>query len=344
MNFKKALNVAARSIVPNRPYHVQWMITRKCNYQCKGCNVWQEQKKGELSTEEIKRGLNILKSLGVVEIVLSGGNPLLREDIKEIIEYSSNLFVTTVYDNGSMAVKKIDALRKADFVAISIDSLDPKKNDYIKGVNGAWEKAIQALERLHSEGVNVSVTPTISQFNLYEILNMTTYFSQKGIPLWFCLYSYDSSSDERQLFRIGKKNDEFVITDKQTIIKICDSLTEMKKRNTNILMTDKTLEAVKQFYLDGTRIWDCQALQNFLIVDDLGRIAGCHMHNFIASIFDLPKVWTSKKFNALRKTYRKCTQCTYLCYIFYSIHGSPRGNLEIAQEQWKNARFLLKKK
>jgi MoaA/NifB/PqqE/SkfB family radical SAM enzyme len=44
--------------------------------------------------------------LGVVEIVLSGGNPLLRDDIGEIIEHASKLFVTTIYDNGSIAPKK----------------------------------------------------------------------------------------------------------------------------------------------------------------------------------------------------------------------------------------------
>ena len=86
-----------------------------------------------MSTEEIKRGLDILKDLGVVEVVLSGGNPLLRRDVGEIIDYSSRFFVTTIYDNGSLAAEKIDMLRNADFVAISLDSLDPARNDYIKG-------------------------------------------------------------------------------------------------------------------------------------------------------------------------------------------------------------------
>jgi MoaA/NifB/PqqE/SkfB family radical SAM enzyme len=84
--------------------------------------------------------LDILRELGVIEVVLSGGNPLLRDDIGEIIEYASRFFITTVYDNGSMAVEKIDDLHDADLVAISIDSLNPEKNDYVKGVKGAWHK------------------------------------------------------------------------------------------------------------------------------------------------------------------------------------------------------------
>jgi MoaA/NifB/PqqE/SkfB family radical SAM enzyme len=341
--FRKAASIATRSLVPNRPHHVQWMITRKCNYRCRGCNVWKEQDHRELSTEEIKLGLDILKNLGVVEIVLSGGNPLLREDAAEIIEYASNFFITTVYDNGSMATKKLKALRNVDFIAISIDSLDEEKNDYIKGVRGAWKKAIEAVETLYKEGISVSVTPTISQLNLYEIVDITKYFTQKGIPVWYCLYSFDQTEDKNQLFRIGKANDEFIIKDKQAMVKVCDALAEMRKKNRRILMTTKLLKALKHLFLENKRIWNCRALQNFFVIDHLGRIAGCHNHNFAGSVFDLPKTWNSEKFNLLRETYNDCTQCGYLCYIFYSLHGSPYGNLALAKDQWKNAKLLLER-
>jgi len=343
MTIEKAARIVIGSLTPNRPYHVQWMVTRKCNYRCRGCDVWREQDTRELSTEEIKRGLDVLRELGVIEVVLSGGNPLLRDDIGEIVEYASRFFITTVYDNGSMAVKKIDDLRNADFVAVSIDSLNPKKNDYVRGVKGAWRNAMEAVEKLHEEGVSVSVSPTISQFNLYEILDFTNYFLSKGIPIWYCLYSYDFSDEQSQLFKIGKKSDEFAIVDKKAMINLCNSLIEMKKKNSNILMTNRVLEAVKNLYLTGERTWKCRALQNFFVIDHLGRVAGCHLHNPATSIFDLPKVWNSPKFNTLRKIYSKCTRCTYLCYIFYSLHGSVFGNFQIAQEQWKNARLLLKK-
>ena len=340
----KAAKVAARSLVPGKPHHVQWLITRKCNYRCRGCNIWQEQEQNELSAEEIKRGLDIINKLGIIEIVFSGGDPLLREDAEEIIKYASSKFVTTVYDNGSMAAKKIEALRDVDFVAISIDSLDEAKNDYIKGVKGAWRKAMDAVEILHKEGINVCVTPTISQMNLHEIVDITDYFSQKGIPVWYCLYSYDMSAEtnQNQLFRIGKANDEFVITDKEAMVKLCDNLIEMKKKNKKILMTTKLLKALRSLYSDEKRTWSCHALQNFFVIDHRGRIAGCHIHNFAASVFDLPKIWNSPEFKSLRKTYRECTQCTYLCYIFYSLHGSPYGNLSLARDQWKNSKFLLK--
>ncbi len=343
VGFKKAASIAARSLAPNKPHHAQWLVTRKCNYQCAGCNVWKEPDLGELTADQIKKGLDILKKLGVVDLVISGGNPLLRDDIGEIINHATKLFVTTVYDNGSMAEKKIDLLRDVDFVAISIDSLDEAKNDAIKAVPGAWRKATKAVETLHNEGIRVSVTPTISQKNIYEIMDITKYFTSKGIPVWYSLYSYDISIDKKQLFKIGKPNDEFVITDKKAMVDLCNSIIGMKKKNNKILLTYPLLEALRDLYQENSkRDWKCQALNQFLVVDNLGRVAGCHSHNFASSIFDLPKQWKSSEFEKLRKSYRECTQCSYLCYVFYSLHGSPKGNLSLAKDQWKNAKLIFK--
>jgi MoaA/NifB/PqqE/SkfB family radical SAM enzyme len=175
-------------------------------------------------------------------------------------------------------------------------------------------------------------------------VDITNYFTKKGIPVWYCLYSYDQTGDINQLFRIGKANDEFIIRDKQAMVKLCDTLIEMKKKNGKILMTTKLLKVLRTLFSEGKRTWKCQALQNFLVIDHLGRIAGCHSHNFAGSVFDLPKLWKSEKFDFLRQTYNECTQCAYLCYIFYSLYGSPSGNLALAKEQWKNAKLFLEKK
>ena len=344
MSLKKARSIAIRSLTPNKPYHAQWMLTRKCNFRCRGCNVWRQQDKNELSTEQVKKGLSILRDLGVVDLVLSGGNPLLREDIDEILQYASNFFITTIYDNGSMAVKKMDALRHADLVAISIDSLDPKKNDYVRGVKGAWGTAMQAVEDLHSEGISVGVTPTVSQFNLYEIFDFTKYFLAKDIPVWYSLYSYDSTSDQSNLFKIGKKDDQFTIVDKDAMVKLCDSIIELKKKSRNILMTTKLLKAIKNLYLTGERPWECRAFQNFFMIDHVGRVAGCHMHDPTTTVFDLPAIWDTPELKALQEEYSKCKRCTYMCYIFYSVHGSVLANIQVAQEQWKNAKLIWKKK
>ncbi|MEM2110772.1 MAG: radical SAM protein [Candidatus Bathyarchaeia archaeon] len=337
----KALSLLKRSFKSPRTYNAQWMLTRKCNYRCRGCNVWADPDPRELSTDEIKRGLDILRDLGVLEIVFSGGNPLIRDDIGEILDYASRYFVTTVYDNGSMVAKKVDSLRNADFVAISLDSLDEKKNDYLKDVPGAWRKAMDAIETLKKESIHVGVSPTISQFNLYEIIDFTKYFTKKGIPVWYCLYSYDYPF-EKTSFSIGKRNDEYEIRDREMLAKVCEDLLKMREENEYIWMTKKTLKAIRDFVLTGKRTWQCRALDSFLIVDHLGGVAGCHNREPVASIFELPRVWKSQRFKKLREEYRQCTKCTYLCYIFYSVHAGLLGTFDVLRDKWKSAKTILR--
>ena len=340
LSSQKTLSLARRFLTPNAPLHAQWFLTNRCNYRCRSCGVWREEKKTlEVSTEEVKAGLDALRKVGVAEIVLSGGNPLLREDIDEIIGYSSKNFITTIYDNGSMALRKIDALRKADFVAISLDTLDKKKNDYMRGVKGAWGKSMEAINKLHKEGISVGVAPTISQLNLYEMEDITRYFTGKGIPVWYAVYSHGDTGDS--LFGIGEMNDELEIIDKRGMVKLCGTLMEMKKDRSGIFITDKTLMALKQLFLTGNRVWTCCALQNFLMVNHLGQVSGCHLYAPVAKVTELPKVWNSERFRALRAKYSNCQKCTYVCYLFYSIHSGIYGNIEILQDQLKNAKLLF---
>jgi len=341
VSFQKALNVLKNSLASNKPYHVQWMLTQRCNYRCRGCSVWSEQRKlGEISTDDIKTGLNILRKLGAVEIVFSGGNPLLRDDIGEILDYASRFFITTVYDNGSMALRKIDALRKADFVAISLDTLDQKKFDSIRGVPGALKTAVEAIETLHNEDIQVGVSPTISQLNLHEILDFTKYFTERGIPVWYCLYGYDYPS-ENQLFKIGKKVDEFEIRDRKAMVEVCTNLAKLKKKRKGVYITTKTLRALESFFMTGQRTWSCRALESFFMIDSLGNVAGCHRNEPVTTVSELPDVWNSQYFEALRKKYKECSRCAYLCYIFYSLHADVLSNLSIVLDQWKNVGALL---
>jgi MoaA/NifB/PqqE/SkfB family radical SAM enzyme len=340
LSSRKALSLMRRFLRPNSPVHAQWFLTDRCNYRCRSCGVWQRKRKqSEVSTEEVKAGLDALTKVGVAEIVLSGGNPLLREDIDEIIEYASGRLITTIYDNGSMALKKIDALYNADFVAISLDSLDEKKNDYMRGVKDAWKKSMDAIEKLHEKSVPVGVAPTITQLNLYEMEGFTRYFVEKGIPVWFAVYSYDYVKDS--IFGIGERKDELEIVDKDGMVKLCDTLVRMKRERSGIFITDKTLLALKELFLTGNRTWTCRALQNFVMVNHLGESSGCHLYAPVAKVTELPKVWKSKRFNVLRAQYSNCQKCLYMCYLFYSIHRGIYGNIEILQDQLKNARSLF---
>ena len=144
------------------------------------------------------------------------------------------------------------------------------------------------------------------------------------------------------MFNIGKKNDEYVIRDKKALLEALDSILKLREESDYVYITEKTLMALREFVASGVRRWKCRALDSFLIIDHLGRVAGCHSREPVASIFDLPDLWRSKRFERLRKEYNQCTKCAYLCYIFYSVHAGLSGTLEILRDQWRNAKLLLR--
>jgi MoaA/NifB/PqqE/SkfB family radical SAM enzyme len=194
---------------------------------------------------------------------------------------------------------------------------------------------MQAITKLNEEGLVAAPSITISQINLYEIPEFTKHFVNQGIPVLYSIYSYDNHR-EVMSFGIGGENSEFDFTDKEGIARLCDGMIKLKKERTGVLVTNKTLMAIKELFLNKRRTWTCKALSNFLIIDNYGRVAGCHLKQPVASIFELPKLWHSPTFKNLRKEYENCKDCAYLCYIFYSLHPNGPGAFEIILDQWKN--------
>ena len=124
--------------------------------------------------------------------------------------------------------------------------------------------------------------------------------------------------------------------------KVCDTLIQLKKERQGVYITTQTLMALKHLFLYDERLWKCKALEGFLMVDSLGRVAGCHRNEPVASILELPDIWNSQKLEVLRKKYSECSKCSYLCYVFYSIHGDIGSNLSVIFDQWKNFRSIMK--
>ncbi|MDI6798378.1 MAG: radical SAM protein [Candidatus Aenigmarchaeota archaeon] len=316
MRILKYLSILERALTPNHPLHAQWFITRRCNYKCKTCNVWEAQEKNEIGLEETLYGLDVLRDLGVAEITFSGGNPLLRDDIGEILRYSSKHFITTIYDNGSMIKKRIEDLKYVDFVAISLDSLEEEKQDYIKGVEGSFRDAIESAKLLRKEGIKFAFSTTISNLNLEEIIPMVRCFERIGVPFNLSFIGFDYNSDS--LFSFGKKVDEFVIKDKEKAVKVIEELKNLGKK-APLLLPLESLDELEHYIQTRKRKHACGALKNFLMLDHLGRISGCHLKEPVSTIYDIKDFWYSEEAEKIRRENERCNACSYICYLSYSL-------------------------
>ena len=109
---------------------VYFHVTQRCNLQCEYCyNKNNLNKREELTTEEVFRVIDILKKANVKNIILTGGEALLRKDIVEIAQYiKQEGFSLTVLTNGVLLGAKSRILKYIDSSIISIDTLDAQKN------------------------------------------------------------------------------------------------------------------------------------------------------------------------------------------------------------------------
>lgn len=155
-------------------------LTTRCNYRCGHCynfNRHNPTYKGDkgLSTEEVLALISELAKLGVVELTFSGGEPLLRPDIAQLIAHSYSLhLITLLKTNGSL----LDAELLAELaetglseVEITIYGFSAESHDAFTGVKGSFEATLQAIEEFgsYSSELKVFVTAAVLAHNHQEL-------------------------------------------------------------------------------------------------------------------------------------------------------------------------------
>lgn len=153
---------------------IEFKLTNKCNLRCLHCAEGSDiGKENELNTEEVKKILNKIFKMNIENLVLTGGEPLIRNDIKLLLPYIRDNFKGTVnlMTNGILIDREMASILKkcVNAVSISIDGYDEKSTEFIRG-KGVYKKIIQAVNCLKEVGFNkdtlsLSMTSTKQNFN-----------------------------------------------------------------------------------------------------------------------------------------------------------------------------------
>jgi MoaA/NifB/PqqE/SkfB family radical SAM enzyme len=166
-----------------KPLAVSWALTYKCNSRCEYCRL-SSLKKEELDTSEVLSLLDQLNLAGTRFVSFTGGEPLLREDIDEIIERAVLLGIKiSVNSNGKLVSDKIGAIKKISLLRISLDGPKPI-NDSIRGP-GSFDKAINAIETAKGIGINVEINTVISKINAGYISEVINLAEKMGVKVSF---------------------------------------------------------------------------------------------------------------------------------------------------------------
>ena len=169
------------------PLIVSWNLTRKCNLKCPHCyiNASPTELKGELNTEESKQLIDQIAEVSRPLLILSGGEPLLRKDVYEIIRYGTEkgLRMGMGSNGGLLDANAARKLKEAGIktVSISLDSPIPEQHDEFRGVAGSWQKAVNAIKALRENDVLVQVNTTLTQQNYNQIDDIMSLSEQIGV-------------------------------------------------------------------------------------------------------------------------------------------------------------------
>lgn len=184
---KLAYSPEAKSTEHFVPLVLSYNVTRECNMKCSHCyiNATDKKLKDELITQEAKALIDQIHQVSSPLLILSGGEPLLRPDIFELIEYGSKKGLKMGLGSNGYLIDDSVAKKLKDAgiatVSISLDSNIPAQHDEFRGVTGAWEKAVNACKVLRKNGVLVQVNTTLTHDNYNQIDDIMTLAESIGV-------------------------------------------------------------------------------------------------------------------------------------------------------------------
>ena len=158
----------------SRPIAMTFAVTYKCPCQCVHCSAAKHEKVNipELDTVEAKNVIDESQKLGVSIIAFTGGEPLIRKDIFELIEHvNQKKAVPILFTNGLFLTQdNVDKLSKAGLYSlfVSIDNPVADEHDKLRGVKGLFETAIKGIQRAKEKGIFVGLSSYATQTSTKE--------------------------------------------------------------------------------------------------------------------------------------------------------------------------------
>ncbi len=154
---------------------VAWEITRNCNLDCQHCraSATMGPYEGELETAAALKLLDQIAQVGRPIVILTGGEPLLRDDIFQVARYGTDLGLRMVMAPNGTLITAANARQLVDAgiqrISISLDGATQKTHDHFRGVPGAYEGALRGIEHAKAVGLEFQINTTITKANLDQI-------------------------------------------------------------------------------------------------------------------------------------------------------------------------------
>jgi radical SAM protein with 4Fe4S-binding SPASM domain len=233
---------------------VVWNVVRRCNLKCVHCYA-DAKADVELTTDQCLEIVDSLSDFGIPLILFSGGEPLLRKDLIEIAEYARKKGINCVLSTNGTLIDKDVAEQLKDifsYVGVSIDGLKAT-NDRFRGVDGAFEKAMQGLLNAKDAGMLTGIRFTVTKYNIADVPEILKILREEEIPR-FCLY---------HLVPSGRADFDDDISREERRKLIDYLIEEAKKEGTEIMTVDNPADGI-YVYLKLKESGDAEKILEFL--------------------------------------------------------------------------------
>lgn len=280
---------------------ISWGVTNQCNLKCIYCyRDAGVELPGELSTIEGMKLMSEAKALENKVFILSGGEPLIRNDIFELAKYGTDiglhLFLATTGLLLSEDVARRLRLAGVKGVSITIDGYHHETHDRVRGVRSSFKKAMKGIRNALNAGLSVQVNITALKLNYLEIPNIIVEMDRLGVSF---IHVFNLIPTGR-----GDKIDSLALSRREQEILLKNLL--IIQNNVGVLIKPTCMpyywalmqEAKPAFYDKFFRIYPkgCIAGVNYAYVSPVGDVAPCpYMPLFLGNIRheSLKEIWNN---------------------------------------------------
>jgi putative heme d1 biosynthesis radical SAM protein NirJ2 len=295
---------------------VSWMTTNQCNLKCSHC--YQDaghKKQQELTTAEAQELIAGIVRAGFKIMIFSGGEPLLRPDIFELVRYAAEAGLRPVFGTNGMLITPETAERLkssgAAAMGISLDSLDAAKHNQFRGHADAFSLALAGMKNCREAGLPFQVHTTVMRWNQGEIMDIIDFAVQAGASAYYLFF----------LIPVGRG---LYIEETSLEVDAYEKLLEMVMRKQPEVPIDlkptcapQFTRIAKQLGIDTRFSRGCLAGLSYCIINPEGRVRPCaYMTEEAGDVRKTPfdEIWRSSTvFQRLRsRAYQgACHSCDY---------------------------------
>jgi len=292
-------------------------LTENCNSRCITCNQWRETKTGELTTQEVKGALGQLRKLGCLTLELTGGEPLLRDDVGEVISYARSIGFEKISmtTNGLLLDRRIEDIVSSGItnIAISLDGIG-ETHDMIRGVPGNFGKSVKAineLNRLRESGnsFSISIYTTLLKYNADQIPDILDFCKKENLVWSFNLF-------EASLYFLKGIDVETPALEEHQIDGLFDYIKGEKKKHPSLIHpSEPSIEYARIYLKTGKMDLPCYLGMLEVYIGSKGEVySACYVRKPLGNLREQPlqDIVNSKEYRGriLQMYEKKCPGCS----------------------------------